>query len=117
MATGGATKFSSKCAVPLCATKGSSGFHIFPSNPIQREKWLKLCQLPEAKPVQRVCKIHFESSDYYDGDKMPRLKRGVVPSLFMPPVPSIHSVSYNEEPMDQIECLSSPVTKINPDGV
>jgi hypothetical protein len=122
-----AKKYGFKCAIPLCVTKGSSGFHIFPSSKflIQREEWLKVCQISEAKPIQRVCKIHFESSDYHDqvhGSSMPRLKRGVVPSLFLPPaaVPSVPSVTLLpsimppdiEEFMDQTECLISPVTKV-----
>jgi hypothetical protein len=125
MATLRAKKYSFKCAIPLCATTGSTGLHNFPSNPVQREKWLKICQLPEAKTIHRVCKIHFESSDYHGqvyGASIPRLMRRVVPSLFLPPaaVPSVPSVTLLpsvvppdiEEFMDQTECWNSPVTEV-----
>jgi hypothetical protein len=101
------TKYSYNCAIPLCVTKGSNSFHTFPSNSVQREKWLKICQIRVAKSHQRVCQKHFEKSDYYtQGGIRSRLKPGVVPSLCLPFVPDI------EESMDQIEHVTSPVTEV-----
>jgi hypothetical protein len=86
-------KYAHNCVIPRCVTKGSNSFHRFPTNSVQREKWLKVCQMSMAKNHHRVCQQHFEKSDYCiqaPGRVMaPRLKPGVVPSLCLPPVSSV----------------------------
>jgi hypothetical protein len=81
------------CAVPLCTTKGVSGFHMFPASLCLREKWLKICQISTAKSSTRVCQLHFNKSDYViapgtlndlNKEMRPRLRMGACPALHVP---------------------------------
>jgi hypothetical protein len=100
-----------KCSVPLCTTKGSGGFHRFPSNPENRAKWLNICQLSEHKTTSIVCKRHFDKSDYitYPGtltnsnvEIMTRLKKGACPVLHVPKNESTNDLSHFDSTMDQL---------------
>lgn len=86
-----AQKSGFRCCVAGCKTKASNGFHNFPTNLETRLKWLKntnnlhLNHATVAKSYHKVCKKHFSENDFVfnAGGKL-RLKKGSVPSLFLP---------------------------------
>lgn len=80
-----------RCCVPGCKIRSSNGFHNFPTNTKVCFEWMKrtlkdnldVKKMPQS--FHKVCKKHFGDSDFQiniSGKK--RLKKGVVPSRFLP---------------------------------
>lgn len=77
-----------QCRVLNCHSKGSSGFHAFPSNKTLRQQWITLTKSfqweekinADTNSFYRVCKKHFQDSDYVNG----RLASNLLPSQFLP---------------------------------
>ena len=76
-----------KCV--LCGVKGTRGFHTFPTDQVQRQKWLNHCGLKSIKETDKICFRHFKPDDYFprrSDNQMLKLKRFVVPSRNIPKV-------------------------------
>jgi hypothetical protein len=108
----GTTHTSFYCCVPLCKTKGSAGFHSFPSNPALRAKWQNICQVSKAN--SRICHRHFKKSDYMGRfndleslmtHRFKRLKIGTCPSLHVPNHESANYSSDSNSSMDPLTCV------------
>lgn len=77
-----------QCRVLNCNSKGSTGFHPFPSNKNVRKQWITLTKSfqwedkinEDTNSFYRVCKKHFKDSDYVNG----RLITNSFPSQFLP---------------------------------
>ena len=78
-----------KCCVPGCHFFGELSGGKFPVNEFQRSAWLSAFQMAHARPGDRVCLNHFKEDDFIQYDKSKRLKKHVVPSLFLSPAPII----------------------------
>ena len=69
-----------KCAIPSYGTRGASGFHQFPTDGVQRNKWIEKCGLNKINFSSRLCSLHFNRNDYLKK----RLKIGSIPSQNLP---------------------------------
>ena len=69
-----------RCSVPFCTTHQLNGFHMFPKDPEQRNKWKEKCGLDKVTSSSRICSLHFTKDDY--GKKY--LKDGRIPSQNLP---------------------------------
>ena len=70
--------------VPECQNSSNFGLFLFPKNEIQRSAWLSALKMKSARPNDRVCSIHFQRLDFAQGFQRSRLRKHVVPSLFLP---------------------------------
>ena len=73
-----------KCVVPNCTSTGSSGFSVFPKNPILRQVWENQTQVKCVKSSVRICHLHFKPSDFKQ--KGPKGQTCLLPHR----VPSLH---------------------------
>ena len=73
-----------KCAVPDCSTRAVSGFAKFPSEPVLRDVWLKLCGLTYVGKSARICHDHFKPSDFSTTTKKRHLLPSALPVLNFP---------------------------------
>ena len=66
------------CTVPGCGMKCSDGF----SRPTakNRQAWIEKLGLDPNISVHRVCRLHFENSDFGGGDKRSQILKGKIPS-------------------------------------
>lgn len=80
------------CCVPRCKSYSGNkipgiSFHEIPSDADLRQKWLKFISRDNWTPnftscYSTVCSRHFVVSDFKEGCKTRKLKKGVVPSVF-----------------------------------
>lgn len=73
-----------RCCVPKCMTYAQFGLFKFPTSEFQRSAWLSACGMEAARPGDRVCSRHFQTSEFTSFGQYDRLKKHVVPSLFLP---------------------------------
>ncbi|XP_038207335.1 uncharacterized protein LOC119829043 [Zerene cesonia] len=84
------------CVVKWCRShssrkKAGVTFHKFPSNPVQREKWVSVVRLERNEcdwlptKLSMICSIHFQDEDMYfcDNGKRKLLKKIAVPICTM----------------------------------
>nr|XP_040226645.2 uncharacterized protein LOC120951788 isoform X1 [Anopheles coluzzii] len=68
------------------------GFHTFPSDPVQRQRWVKFCQREpswQPKSCDSMCSVHFKDTDYQMSHSplirlatnLRRLKPDVIPTI------------------------------------
>ncbi|XP_054723775.1 uncharacterized protein LOC129233872 [Uloborus diversus] len=81
------------CCVPFCKSKSAKGngisFHEFPSKFSVRAEWLRFISLDKStitdgKNYNRVCSLHFKSTDFVITLQRRRLSSYAVPSLLEP---------------------------------
>ncbi|KAG0414804.1 hypothetical protein HPB47_008038 [Ixodes persulcatus] len=88
------------CCIRRCGTtvrrpspNGALSYHEIPSDLELRARWLAVINREGWQPscYSKVCSLHFEASDFVEG-KRRRLKKGVVPSVFLGNQPSLIAV-------------------------
>lgn len=88
------------CCIRRCGTtvrrpspNGTLSYHEIPSDLELRARWLAVINREGWQPscYSKVCSLHFEASDFVEG-KRRRLKKGVVPSVFLGDQPSLVAV-------------------------
>jgi hypothetical protein len=77
------------CSMPQCKTKGPRvEFHTFPTkNSDHMAKWQKICHLSKVYSSSRLCRRHFDKSDYFIAPGTLndlKLKTGAFPVLHVP---------------------------------
>ena len=71
--------------MPFCSTRALLGFSRIPTNEAQKQKWLKILEIPNnLTPNSRVCHRHFHENDFINSENRKRLKTNVVPSINLP---------------------------------
>ena len=97
------------CAIPGCSyvsqTEGEDkGFHIFPSDPVRKEKWLAAIRAARGDNYSpcsgaRLCSDHFLPTDYHPKKLNQKLKwnlrRDAIPSIF-------RGTKHGQEPVDAV---------------
>ena len=71
------------CTVPDCQTTQSEGFSRLPTKEPFRQEWIDKLHLNPDISVHRVCRLHFQESDFGKGERTQVLK-GTVPSRNLP---------------------------------
>merc|ERR1712083_961900 len=83
-------KFLRRCCVSNCNNK-SDRLYSFPKDTKQRTKWYKALGIERHRNGDKICHLHFQTSDYLpisqnlQRKQQQQLKRNItVPSLFLP---------------------------------
>ena len=76
--------YKMKCAVPYCPTRAAYGLEKFPTEPLLRYTWLKLCGLSEIGERARICHAHFKPSDLSETSDKYYLLPTALPELLLP---------------------------------
>ncbi|KAJ8705427.1 hypothetical protein PYW08_012473 [Mythimna loreyi] len=107
------------CCVEGCeGTSEDTYYFEFPTSRILRRKWLELIPIPGKLPLGTVvCSRHFHQDDYESVRGKVRLKRKVVPSLYLeqrPTTPSQIPLPPSPQPLTTSPSPKSPKSPASP---
>ena len=109
---GSKRKYKMKCAVPNCETRAASGLEKFPTEPLLRYTWLKLCGLSEISERARICHSHFELSDFSTTLDKNHLLPTALPKLLLPD--TIKEDNFSRSNTEKNEHLKIESSETNP---
>ena len=110
---GNKRKYKMKCVVPNCEIRAASGLEKFPTEPLLRYTWLKLCGLSEIGEKARICHSHFEPSDFSTTLGKYHLLPTALPKLLLPDIIKENNFTPSNTTKAN-ECLKTESSETNP---